>query len=87
MASIRDLKKDINFLTDAIVHDALMVKTLYKIDEKSIQNIIEGAMENRTNLMEKARKKGQKNAVYKEIRQELMTKTDATFKKIAELTK
>lgn len=87
MASIRDLKKDINFLTDAIVNDAFMVEALYKVEDKVILSIIEEAMENHTSLMDRARKRGEKGAFYKEIRRDLIAKTDATFKKIAELTK
>lgn len=86
MASIRRLKKDITYLTGEIVQYSLLINLLYKDNEKKIKGVIETAMENRTELMKRANVKKQPKKVYKEIRKELIAKTDKAFEALAKLT-
>lgn len=86
MASIRRLKKDINYLTDEIVQHSLLINLLYKDNEDKIKEVIETAMNNHRELMQRVVVKKQAKAVYKEIRKDLIEKTDSAFKKLAEIT-
>lgn len=86
MASIRRLKKDINYLTDEIVQHSLLINLLYKDNEDKIKEVIETAMNNHRELMKRVVVKKQAKAVYKEIRKDLIEKTDSAFKKLAEIT-
>lgn len=86
MASIRRLKKDINYLTDEIVQHSLLINLLYKDNEDKIKEVIETAMDNHRELMKRVAVKKQVKAVYKEIRKDLIEKTDSAFKQLAEIT-
>lgn len=86
MSSIRRLKKDINYLTDEIVQHSLLINLLYKDNEDKIKEIIATSMNNRAELMERVRIKKQPKEVYKKIMEDLIKKTDESFKELAKLT-
>lgn len=85
MASIRRLKKDINYLTDEIVQHSLFINLLYKSDDK-VKSVIETAMETRNDLLKRVNVRKQSKEIYKQVRKELIEKTDQAFKQLAELT-
>ncbi len=87
MASIRRLKKDINYLTDEIVQHSLLINVLFKgNNEDKIKDVIEMALNNRKELMERVRVKKQSKTDYKSIRKDLIEKTDKAFEELAKLT-
>lgn len=54
MASIRDLKKDINYLTSEIVTEAYVRKMLFdEISEDDFKKVVTDAIEFRNDLIEK----------------------------------
>lgn len=86
MASIRRLKKDINYLTDEVVQHSLLINLLYKDNESLIKEVIETAMQDREALMKRTNERKQSKATYKQIREDLIAKTDKAFEKLAKLT-
>lgn len=86
MGSIRRLKKDINYLTDEIVQHSLLINLLYKDNEEKIKKVIETAMQNRTELIARVNVKKQSKTTYKQIREDLIQKTDKAFEALAKLT-
>lgn len=86
MGSIRRLKKDINYLTDEIVQHSLLINLLYKDNEDKIKKVIETAMHNRTELIARVNVKKQSKTTYKQIREDLIQKTDKAFEALAKLT-
>ncbi len=87
MASIRRLKKDINYLTDEIVQHGLLINMLYQDVEDKVKDILETALEDRKELMQRVCAKQQTKGVYKQIRKDLILKVDSSFEKLAELAK
>jgi len=90
MASIRKLKKDIDFLVQEVISDCCTFMYLYpqKKREEAIQ-IIEDAVELRNKLYAEVNnpQENPKKAYYKAVNKELFEGVDALFQKISELTK
>lgn len=86
MTSIRRLKKDINYLTDEVVQHSLLINILYKDNEDKVKEVIETAMNNHSELMQRTNVKKQSKEVYRQIRRDLILKTDAAFEVLAKLT-
>ncbi len=87
MASIRRLKKNINYLTDEIVQHGLLINVLYKDVEDKVKDVLETALEDRKGLMQRACVKKQTKEAYKQIRKDLIIKVDKSFEKLSELIK
>lgn len=89
MASIRLLKKDINFLASELVTQAYMNQILFKeSDERLEENVIK-ALEFRSNLLSKVNsyEKGDRKKVRKyfsDLRKEMITNFDKIFNESAE---
>ncbi|PVX49907.1 hypothetical protein C7377_1545 [Balneicella halophila] len=86
MGSIRRLKKDINYLTDEIVQHSLLINLLYKDNDDEIKKVIETAMENRNDLIKRVNIRNQSKSEYKQIREDLIAKTDKAFEELSKLT-
>ena len=90
MASLRRLKKDIDFLVQEVISDCCTFMYLYpdKKREEAIQ-IIEDAVELRNKLYAKSNnpQTNPKKAYYRAINQELFKGIDTLFQTISELTK
>ncbi|MDR2585290.1 MAG: hypothetical protein LBC84_03590 [Prevotellaceae bacterium] len=90
MASIRNLKKDIDFLVQEVISDCCTFMYVYpdKKREESIQ-IIEDAIELRNKLYAQVNnpQENPKREYYKAVNKELLEGVDALFLKISELTK
>jgi|TARA_R100000789_G_C3001939_1_gene149083 hypothetical protein len=83
MASIKNLKKDINYVLGDVIEYALDVSTL-KNEPKKGDEIIDEAIESFDALIAKINAKDVENkkAHYREINQELETKARALVEKI-----
>ena len=91
MASIRRLKKDIDYLTFAVVNDSLNCLAYGKsADELGdvVQQIIDARndMRRRVNAG-KAIAKGERKAYYQSICKDLMVSVDGAFSKLSDLVK
>jgi hypothetical protein len=89
MASIRHIKKDIDYLVSEVVSDCCTFMYLYpeKKQEEALA-IINEAIDLRNNLIERVNHpEGKAKVHYKAIFTDLLTGVDASFKKISELTK
>ena len=91
MASIKRLKKDIDYLTFAVIGDSLNCLAYGKsIDE--ISTIVENIIDTRNNLRQrvhagKAVVTDEKKAYYRGIYKDLMVSVDDAFSKLSELVK
>ncbi len=94
MASIRDLKKDINFLTDEIIGNCFLHYYIAgEIKRKEIDKIIEETVAIRNDLISKINNatkntdKKSRKSYYRSIREELIEKVNAAFDKLSKLEK
>jgi len=89
MATIRHIKKDIDYLVSEVVSDCCTFMYLYpeKKQEEAL-NLIHEVLDLRNNLIARVnRPEGKPKAHYKAIFNDLLAGVDASFKKISELTK
>lgn len=96
MASKKDLKKDINFLTSEVIETCFLHYHLSHEKEEIkpvIDQVIEDAVQLRNELMYKINhpedglKGSELKNWYNEIQSEMMKKTDDAFEKLGELHK
>ena len=90
MASLRRLKKDIDFLIEEVISDGCTFMYLYPDKKREeVLQIIQDAVELRNKLYAEANnpQENPRKAYYKAINQELLEGVDALFQKISELTK
>lgn len=92
MASIKNIKKDIDYLVDEVISDSLLCMSIQKGKEKEkIIEVINTMVETRNNLISKvnnapkAKKSSENKAYFKEIYNELLTTTDKSFEKLSKL--
>lgn len=95
MASKKDLKKDINFLTEEIIETCFLhyhIKQNNPDEKEKIDELIEDTIRTRNALMQRLNNpdenlKGKAlKAHYGAILQEMMKKTDETFEKLGKLS-
>ena len=89
MASIRNIKKDIDYLVSEVVSDCCTFMYLYpeKKQEEALV-IINDVIDLRNNLIARVNHpEGKAKDHYKAIFKDLLTNVDAAFKNISELTK
>ena len=90
MASLRRLKKDIDFLVEEVISDCCTFMYIYpdKKNEEAI-DIIEDAVALRNKLYGEANnpQDNPRKAYYKAVNKELLEGVDTLFQKISELTK
>lgn len=96
MASKKDLKKDINFLTSEVIETCFLHYHLSHEKEEIkpvIDEVIEDAVKLRNELMYKINhpedglRGSELKSWYNEIQKEMMKKTDDAFEKLGELHK
>lgn len=95
MASVRNLKKDIDFLVSEIVADCQLYMFLHAKDKKVEQawTIIEGAIDLRNQLYDRANHpdgKDDKKLVkkhYQSIRKDLLESAHKLFQQVSDLSK
>jgi len=95
MASKKDLKKDINFLTEEIIETCFLhyhIKQKDTDEKEKIEELIEETIRTRNGLMHRLNNpdeslKGKAlKAHYGDILKEMMKKTDETFEKLGKLS-
>lgn len=91
MASIKKLKKDIDYLTFAVIGDSLNCLA-YGKDTDGISAVVEDIINTRNNLRlrvnaGKTVAKEEKKAYYRELYKDLMVSIDGAFSKLSELVK
>ena len=94
MSSIRNLKKDIDFLFFELISDCFMFTSLHGGEKNTeVQNLIEEAVQMRNEFIDRANHPDGKDnpkiigAYYSAIRKELFEKVDGYFEKLSEITK
>ena len=94
MASIRELKKDIDYLFFEFISDCFMFTSLHEGQKRiEVQNLIEEAVGMRNEFIEKVNNPTGKdnpklvNAYYSGLRKELLEKVDGYFEKLSSISK
>jgi hypothetical protein len=89
MASIRHIKKDIDYLISEVISDCWTFMYLYpeKKQEEALAIVNEVIDLRNSLIMRVNHPKGKAKEHYKSIFKDLLTGVDASFKKISELTK
>ena len=93
MANLRDLKKDINGLTNEVISDCFLYLYIHKDkNKKEVTGIMKETLKTRNNLIYKVnhsdsgdRKKIKKH--FGKIRNELINKMDGYFTKLSNISK
>ncbi len=89
MASIRDLKRDINSLFFELLSDALIFSSLREEKGVEAQNLIEEAVASRNEFIERVKnpygkdKSVRKRAYYTSLRRELTETVNEYFRKLS----
>ena len=91
MASIRRLKKDIDYLTFAVIDDSLNCLA-YGQSTDNVADVVEGVINKRNDLRRRVNEgksvaKGERKAYYKGICKDLMESVDQSFTQLSELVK
>lgn len=94
MASIKSLKKDIDFLFFELISDCFMASCLHEGAKKAeVQNLIEEAVVLRNEFIDRANHPDGKDnpaivkAFYTGLRKELFAKVNEHFEKLSSITK
>lgn len=94
MASIKELKKDINYLSDELIGNCFLHYSLVKKDkQKQIYKIMEEVIAIRDELIKKVNKpsldfeKKSRKTYYRDIKEELIEKANAAFEKLDNIEK
>lgn len=91
MASIRRLKKDIDYLTFAVIDDSLNCLAFGKSTD-DISSVVEDIINSRNVLRQrvnagKAVAKAERKAYYRGVRKDVMVAVDGAFSKLSEAVK
>jgi hypothetical protein len=92
MASVKNIKKDIDYLVDEVISDSLLCISMQPVKNKeSFIEIINQTVEMRNNLISRVNsapregKRSETKAYYKAIYDELISNADKTFEKLSKL--
>lgn len=91
MASLRGIKKDIDYLVDEVVSDCYLAFYFHPDKQESVIGIMEGALAMRNELFEMVNNPAEKHnhslvkKHYAFVRNEMMTRVDALFDKLSEV--
>ena len=93
MASIKELKKDIDYLFFEFISDCFMFTSIHEGERRDeVQNLIEEAVEMRNEFIERVNNPSGKdnpkmvNAYYSGIRKDLLEKVDGYFEKLSTIS-
>ncbi|MFC0877716.1 hypothetical protein ACE01N_14050 [Saccharicrinis sp. FJH2] len=91
MAKIRDLKKDVNFLTSEVISQAFFVQYLFpETKEEKLSAVIEKAVLLRNNTIKSIngyKKEGKVKAFYREIQEKFVKEVFELFDALNKLKK
>jgi hypothetical protein len=92
MASVKNIKKDIDYLVDEVISDSLLCISMQPVKNKeNFIEIINQTVEMRNNLISKVNsapriaKRSEMKAYYKAIYDELISNADKSFEKLSKL--
>lgn len=91
MASIKRLKKDIDYLTFAVIDDCLNCLSYGKSTD-NISEIVQNVIDDRNNMRQRVNvgrgiAKNERKAHYRAIYKDLMISVDGAFSKLSEVVK
>lgn len=93
MASVRDIKKDINYLTYEVLSDCMIYKHVNNDNKEDTDKIMKDVIAKRQELIKRVnqakREEDKKEAgkEFKNIMDEMMKMADDSFKKLSEMAK
>lgn len=93
MASLRDIKKDIDYVVNELVFDCYMSLFYHSDKQEAVVDIMQEAADLRNNLFEMVSnppEKHNKSLIkkhYRYVREQLFEKTDALFEKLSYVCK
>lgn len=93
MANIRQLKKDIDYLTFAVIDDCLTYNIIIEKNDEKVEEIIRetvslrNSLRDRINAAPKMENRKEIRNYYREIFKDLMINVDAAFTKLSETVK
>jgi hypothetical protein len=88
--TLRDIKKDIEYVLSAFVDDCYFLATCSPdISDEGLSNLLDEAVELFNDLKDKVNVKpeGNKKAYFNGLRKELLEKTDALYTKLSDVVK
>ena len=88
--NLRDIKKDIEYVLSAFIHDCSLVANVNsQASDEALENLYEEAVELYNSLRDKAVAKvdGPKKAYYASLRKELLESSDALYTKLSDIVK
>jgi hypothetical protein len=94
MASVKNLKKDIDFLFFEFISDCFLFTSLHTGEKRTeVQNLIEEAVAMRNEFIDRVNHPAGKDnpalvkTYYKTVSKDLLEKVDAYFEKLSEISK
>jgi hypothetical protein len=94
MASVKNLKKDIDFLFFEFISDCFLFTSIHTGEKRNeVQNLIEEAVSMRNEFIDRANHPDGKDnpvlvkAYYAKLSKELMEKVDGYFEKLSDISK
>jgi len=93
MANIRDLKKDLKWLTYEVLTDCMIAKLMKEDKSESIDDLMHETMNNhsdvitRINEARKIQDKKEKKTAFNHIEKDMYEAADSSFKKLSEIVK
>ncbi|MDA3910426.1 MAG: hypothetical protein PF448_03595 [Bacteroidales bacterium] len=93
MANIRDLKKDLKWLTYEVLTDCMIAKLMNEDKSESVDDLMHETMNNHTDMITRineARKiqdNKEKKTAFKSIEKDMYETADGSFKKLSEIVK
>jgi hypothetical protein len=93
MANIRDLKKDLKWLTYEVLTDCMIAKLMNEDKSETVDDIMHETMNNhsdiitRINEARKIQDAKEKRSAFKTIEKDMYKAADGSFKKLSEVVK
>ena len=93
MANIRDLKKDLNWLTYEVLTDCMIANLLNNDKADEVETIMHKIMDSRTDLISrigearKTKDEKEKKQLFKAIEKDMYSSADEAFKGLSEIIK
>lgn len=93
MANIRDLKKDLKWLTYEVLTDCMIAKLLNEDKNDEVEDLMHEMMNQHTDLISRINEsrriqdKKEKREAFKAIEKDMFETADNSFKKLSEIVK
>ena len=93
MANIRDLKKDLKWLTYEVLTDCMIAKMMNSEKNEEVEEIMHTVMDNHSDLItrineaRRVQDTKEKKQLFKAIEKDMYTSADEAFKKLSSIIK